>query len=249
MAKVRGKYASPAQAERRKRILRETLKLLQEASPADISMAQIAELSDVSTKTLYNLFKSRNGLLLAAAAQTRADTQSSADVMSAPSGISRILELTRRTMDIFERSPEFMESAISVVVGISAEDEAEHHRVGMTQKWFHEALLIAESEDQLLPGTDCMQLSQLLTASQWGVTLMWQKGLIPMETLKRQAMIRHCLDLMPFCRMETRKWLDDLLASMLESTRNGAGGRQTFEARIDTDLKKRGSSHINVQPQ
>ena len=232
MAKQRGRYASPAQAERRRRILRETLKLLEEASPANISMAQIAELSDVSTKTLYNLFKSRNGLLLAAAAQTRADTQSSANVMSAPAGISRILELTRRTMDTFERSPEFMESAMSVVVGISAEDEAEHHRVGKTQQWFYEALLIAESEDQLLPGTDCMQLSQLLAASQWGVTLMWQKGLISLETFRRQAIIKHCVDLMPFCRMDTRKWLDDLLASVMKSTRNGAGSRQALEARM-----------------
>ena len=121
---------------------------------------------------------------------------------------------------------------MSVVVGISAEDEAEHHRVGMTQKWFHEALLVAESEDQLLPETDCMQLSQLLAASQWGVTLMWQKGLISLETLRRQAIMKHCLDLMPFCRMETRKWLDDLLASMMESTRNVAGSRHTFEARM-----------------
>lgn len=232
MAKVRGKYASPAQAERRKRVLRETLKLLQVASPADISMAQIAELSDVSTKTLYNLFKNRNGLLLAAAAQTRADTQSSANVMSAPAGISRILELTRQTMDTFERSPEFMESAMSVVVGISAEEEAEHHRVGITQKWFHEALLVAESEDQLLPGTDCMQLSQLLAASQWGVTLMWQKGLISLETLRHQAVIKHCLDLMPFCRMETRKWLDDLLSSLTTTTQKRANGAQAFEARI-----------------
>ena len=232
MAKVRGSYASPAQIERRKRILRETLKLLEEASPADISMAQIAELSEVSTKTLYNLFKSRNGLLLAAAAQTRTDTQNSANVTSAPAGISRILELTRRTMDTFERSPDFMGSAMSVVVGISAEDEAEHHRVGKTQQWFYEALLIAESEDQLLPGTDCMELSQLLAASQWGVTLMWQKGLISMETLRRQATIKHCLDLMPFCRMETRKWLNDLLASMMGSTRNGASNLQTFEARM-----------------
>ena len=229
MAKVRGKYASPAQVERRKRVLRETLKLLQVASPADISMAQIADLSDVSTKTLYNLFKNRNGLLLAAAAQTRADTQSSANVMSAPAGISRILELTRQTMDTFERSPEFMESAMSVVVGISAEEEAEHHRVGITQKWFHEALLVAESEDQLLPGTDCMQLSQLLAASQWGVTLMWQKGLISTETLRRQAVIKHCVDLMPFCRMETRKWLDDLLGS-LTTTKKRASGAQAFEA-------------------
>ena len=234
MAKVRGSYASPAQAERRKRILRETLKLLASESPSDISMAQIAELSDVSTKTLYNLFKSRNGLLLAAAAQTRADTQNSANVMSAPAGISRILELTRRTMDTFEKSPEFMESAMSVVVGISAEDEAEHHRVGITQKWFHEALLVAESEDQLLPETDCMQLSQLLAASQWGVTLMWQKGLISLETLRRQAIIKHCLDLMPFCRMETRKWLDDLLGSLTTKSQKRASGAQAFEARLAT---------------
>ena len=220
MAKVRGKYASPAQAERRKRILRETLKLLASESPSDISMAQIAELSDVSTKTLYNLFKSRNGLLLAAAAQTRADTQNSANVMSAPAGISRILELTRRTMDTFEQSPEFMESAMSVVVGISAEDEAEHHRVGITQQWFFEALLIAESEDQLLPGTDCMQLSQLLAASQWGVTLLWQKGLISLETLRRQAIIKHCVDLMPFCCTETANWLDELLSSTMKAPRN-----------------------------
>jgi AcrR family transcriptional regulator len=232
MAKERGKYASPAQIERRKRILRETLALLASESPSGISMAQIAELSDVSTKTLYNLFKSRNGLLLAAAAQTRADTQSSVTVMNAPAGISRILELTRGTMDTFEQSPEFMESAMSVVVGISAEDEAEHHRVGITQKWFHEALLVAESEGQLLPGTDCMQLSQLLTASQWGVTLMWQKGLISLEALKRQTIIKHCLDLMPFCRSETAEWLDELLSSMIQAPRSGSKLGAAIEARM-----------------
>ena len=231
MTKARGRYASPAQAERRKRILRETLKLLASEPPSDISMAQIAELSDVSTKTLYNLFKSRNGLLLAAAAQTRADTQNSANVMSAPAGISRILELTRRTMDTFEKSPEFMESAMSVVVGISAEEEAEHHRVGITQQWFYEALLIAESEDQLLPGTDCLQLSQLLSASQWGVTLMWQKGLISTDTLQRQAIIKHCVDLMPFCETETANWLADLLSSTTKVSKRRTNSEQSIPAR------------------
>ena len=234
MTKIRGKYASPTQIERRRRILRETLKLLERESPSDISMAQIAELSDVSTKTLYNLFNSRKGLLLAAAAQTRTDTQSSLTVMGAPAGISRILELTRRTMDSFEQSSEFMESAMSIVVGISAEEEAEHHRVGITQQWFYEALLIAESEDQLLPGPDCLQLSQLLAASQWGVTLMWQKGLISMETLSRQAIIKHCLDLMPFCRMETRQWLNNLLGSLTTTTQNRASGAQAIAAHMAT---------------
>ena len=232
MAKARGKYASPTQVERRKRILRETLKLLASESPSDISMAQIAELSDVSTKTLYNMFKSRNGLLLAAAAQTRADTQNSANVMNASEGIYRILELTQRTMDNFERSPEFMNSAMSVVVGISAEEEAEHHRVGITQQLFYEMLLVAEAEEQLLPGTDCMELSQLLAASQWGVTLMWQKGLISMDTLRRQAIIKHCIDLMPFCREQTRDWLNEPLSSTTKSARKSADARQSIPARL-----------------
>ena len=125
-----------------------------------------------------------------------------------------------------------MESAMSVVVGISAEDEAEHHRVGKTQQWFYEALLVADSEDQLIPGTDCMQLSQLLAASQWGVTLMWQKGLISLETLKRQAIIKHCIDLMPFCREQTRDWLNETLSSTTKSARKSADARQSIPARL-----------------
>ena len=112
MAGLRGQYASPAQVERRKRILKETLGLLEQEAPASISMGQIAQLSDVSTKTLYNIFKSRNGLLLAAAGQTRAETQISESVLNAPAGVSRIIALTQRTMETFARSPEFMESAI-----------------------------------------------------------------------------------------------------------------------------------------
>jgi hypothetical protein len=100
----------------------------------------------------------------------------------------------------------------------------------LREHWFYEALLIAESEDQLLPGTDCQQLSQLLAASQWGVTLMWQKGLISTDTLKRQAIIKHCVDLMPFCETETAKWLADLLSSTTKVSRRRTIKEQSIPA-------------------
>ncbi len=232
MTQPRGKYASPAQAERRKRILEETLRLLKEETPADISMAQIAECSDVSTKTLYNLFKNRNGLLLAAAAQTRAEALSSVPVISAPNGVVRIIELTRRTMDTFARSPAFMDSAMSVVVSISAEEEAEYHRVGSTQRWFYEALLAAESEGELIAGTNCLMLSQLLAASQWGVTLMWQKKLISLDTFRHQAILKHCVDLMPFCQTDTKDWLQELLVSTMKEACNKTKAAWIDETRM-----------------
>jgi len=232
MTKVRGKYASSGLAERRQRILKETLKLLEAKHPADISMALIAEKSGVSAKTLYNLFKNRSGLLLAAAAFRRYETERADPVMEAAPGIPQILELTHQTMATFEQSPEFMESAIAVVLGISAEEEAEHHRVGRTQEWFYEALLSARADGQLEIGTDITQLSQLLAASQWGVTLLWQKKLISLATLRHQATIKHCLDLIPFCTGATKEWLKELLSTLTNRQREAPAEKWPLEARM-----------------
>ena len=231
MKKVRGKYASSGLAERRQRILKETLRLLEAEHPADISMALIAEKSGVSPKTLYNLFKNRSGLLLAAAAFRRYETERADPVMSATPGIPQILELTHQTMATFEQSPEFMESAIAVVLGISAEEEAEHRRVGRTQEWFYEALFAARAEGQLKIGTDITELSQLMAASQWGVTLLWQKKLISLATLRQQAAIKHCLDLIPFCRGATKKWLHELLSTLTNRQREAPGEKWPVVAR------------------
>jgi AcrR family transcriptional regulator len=208
--KARGKYSSPVQVERRERILDETLRLLASVPPNDISMDQIAEASDVSTKTLYNLFHSRNGLLLAAAARTRDGNESSTAVLNAPEGIPRIIALTRRAMETFGDSPEFMESAVSLVLGITAEEEAIYERVGHTQQWFYKQLLAAEADGDLLPGTDCTQLSQVLAASQWGCTLLWQKKLISLAAMRQQALLKHCLDLTPYCTPKRKSWLDEI---------------------------------------
>jgi len=210
MVRVRGKYASPVQVERRERILDETLKLLGSVAPQDISMDQIAEASGVSTKTLYNLFQSRNGLLLAAGARTREGNESYGEVLSARAGIPRIIALTQRAMDTFGESPCFMESAVSLVLGITAEEEAEYQRVGRTQEWFYEQLLVAKSEGDLLPTTDCLQLSQLMAASQWGCTLLWQKKLISLEELREQTLLKHCLDLIPYCTAAQKRSLEEL---------------------------------------
>ena len=211
MKDSRGKYASPIQIERRTRILDETLKLLEQERPADISMGQIAELSAVSTKTLYNLFNNRTTLFLAAAARNSGNVEARLAV----GGIERIIELTRSTMVVFKQSPEFMSTVTSVVLGISAEEEAEHGRIGRTETLFCASLQAAKTDGDLLPETDCTQLAQLLSASQWGVTLLWQKGLIPLATLEKHAVIKHCPDLMPFCVASRQKWLQALMAETL----------------------------------
>jgi hypothetical protein len=75
-------------------------------------------------------------------------------------------------------------------------------------------------------------LSQLLAASQWGVTLMWQKKLISLATLRHQATLKHCLDLIPFCRPKTASWLNKLLASTMKEASKAAETTWIDETRI-----------------
>jgi len=214
MKKSRGKYSSPNQIERRERILQETLKFLESGSIDDVNMNVIAERSGVSTKTLYNIFKNRNGLLLAAASMVNAANEDSTIGLGLDDGIARIFELTHRAVETFIDSPEFMESTVAIVLGISSDEEAEYHRIGRSQQWFYQALQVAKTQGDLLPETDCRRLSNILTASQWGAALLWQKGLIDIKEFTRQAQLKHCIDLMPFCSPERRAWLTREMAKI-----------------------------------
>ena len=135
MASLRGKYASPVQRQRRQDILRETPFVLEKEAVATVSMSRVAEASDVSTETLYNLFVSRIGLLLATAAQTRTNTLESERLANAPEGLSRIIELTKRTFANLRAAPDFMASAVSVVVARLGEDtKAQQPHKKLTQQ-------------------------------------------------------------------------------------------------------------------
>ena len=93
-------------------------------------------------------------------------------------------------------------------------------------------MLAAESEGELIAGTNCLMLSQLLAASQWGVTLMWQKKLISLDTFRHQAILKHCVDLMPFCQTDTKDWLQELLVSTMKEACNKTKAAWIDETRM-----------------
>ena len=106
----------------------------------------------------------------------------------------------------------------------------------ISTSWANETLdkfrVTAEAKDELVPGTNCLMLSQLLAASQWGVTLMWQKKLISLDTFRHQAILKHCVDLMPFCQTDTKDWLQKLLQSTMKEACNDKKAAWIDETRM-----------------
>ena len=64
----------------------------------------------------------------------------------------------------------------------------------------------------------CAQMAQLLTASRWGVELLWQKDLISLETLEKHAIVSQCIDPLPSCVTAKTKWLSELMSETLKKT-------------------------------
>ena len=97
----RGPYDSPSQRERRKQILLKTRYLLESEGLGGMSMARTAKMSNVSTKTLYNIFVNRELLLLESASKRLDELLLSNTIQSEVHGIPRFLAITAIAMKPF----------------------------------------------------------------------------------------------------------------------------------------------------
>jgi AcrR family transcriptional regulator len=208
MAVKRGPYDSDLQRQRRSQILLNTRELLESEGIEGISMARIAKMSSVSTKTLYNIFVNREGLLLQAAANRLDELVGSASIQTATPGIPRLLAITELAMLPFRDNPDFMKTVVAIVVAANENTPGAGERVGRVQMLAYDALVVARENDELKSGVDLQELSLIIAANQWGVALMWQQNMISLEQLIRQSNLNHVITLIPFCTDGRKQWLE-----------------------------------------
>jgi AcrR family transcriptional regulator len=183
----RGPYSSPRQQQRRMRILAAASEQLERHGLSALTMQCIAEVGDVSTKTLYNLFGSRDQLLLEAASQHLSDLEHSPAVVEVEEGIPRLLAFMFGAIRQFEDMPLLSRAVIAILLRREAEPEEAYARLGRGQRFAHTALEVALDRGELLPAIDLEQLSYLIAANQWGAVLLWEKGLLGLKQRPARA--------------------------------------------------------------
>jgi TetR/AcrR family transcriptional regulator, cholesterol catabolism regulator len=218
MSKKRGPYASPRQQDRKLRILRTAASQLEKHGLASLTMQSIAETSDVSTKTLYNLFGSRNSLLLEAASEGLVDLEQSDFVLNAEPGIPRLLAFTIGSMRQFKLMPDYARAVITILIREEFDSENAYVRMGVVQRFAQAALSTAAEQGELRAGLDLHKAAYHIAANQWGAVLLWQKRLLTLDQLEAHVELSHHLTLAPMC-MGTRKQLleaklEELLTAM-----------------------------------
>ena len=213
--KKRGSYASPRQISRRQRILRAAGQHLETHGLEALSMASIAAVSEVSVKTLYNLFGSRDLLLLEAASEVLVDIGESEEIKQTEKGIPRLLNYVVTTMINFNKMPGYARAVISTLVKADLEIEVAERHMGVVRRFAEDSLEVAASAGELRTGTDIRQLSQHISANQWGAVLLWEKGLLDVAQLPSHVALSHYMTLTPLCEGERHDMMQSELEGLL----------------------------------
>jgi AcrR family transcriptional regulator len=187
-------------------------------------MQSIAEISDVSTKTLYNLFGNRDLLLLEAALEQLVDLEQSPLVLETEPGLPRLHAYTTGSMQQFEDMPEYARAVISIMLRAELEPEAASTRFRPVQRFARESLVVASEQCELRDGLDLTRLSYQIAASVWGVVLLWEKGILALEQLKPAVSLNHYLTLTSVCVGKRRELMEVGLHETLQQTAADAAG-------------------------
>ena len=218
MSNRRGPYSSPLQQARRQRILHTARLQLEHHGLAALTMQSIAESSETSLKTLYNLYGSRDLLLLAAAAELLDELEESVFVQNSEPGIPRLLAFTQGVMKGFEYTPEYARAIITILLRAEKDHPGANAQLGRIRRIAYEALGVAREQGELRRGLDLEVLSSLVCANQWGITLLWEKGLIQLEQLEIQTNLSHYLTLAPLCRGKRKQMMQATLRELLDNS-------------------------------
>ena len=216
MSNKRGPYSSPRQQVRRKRILRTARVQLERHGLPMLTMQSLAATSEVSLKTLYNQFGTRDQLLLEAAAGLLDYLERSFPVQNTQLGIDRLLAYSEGAMKGFATTPEYARTIITILLQAEGDNPTANMQLSSIQRIAHSSLEAAAEQDEIHAHLNLLELSHLIAANQWGTTLMWEKGVLTIEELENQTRLGHYLILTPLCRGKRKKTMETRLRELLD---------------------------------
>jgi AcrR family transcriptional regulator len=211
----RGPYSSPRQEERQRRILEVTRREIAALGYAAITMQGLAAASEVSTKTLYNLYGSKDELLLTAVEDLLHQIRQHPDLAKAPEGLTSLLAFFEVTDRQIVATPHYAEVMARTLFQAEKGHRLTRILLGDTRNFATEALAISIEQGEVHPDIDPVAIGKILMANEWGAILLWSKGLLPLQQFGRRALESRLMTLLPVCRGKMKQTLTMQLNALL----------------------------------
>jgi AcrR family transcriptional regulator len=208
---ARGSYSSPRQEARQRRILEVARHEISTAGYDAITMQALALAAGVSNKTLYNLYGTKDQLLLAAVSDLLGNLEHHATVEAAEPGIPQLLAFTDVVFQQIVDTPRYAEVMARSLYQAPAGHKLVDVLLGGTVRVSERALDAEQEAGGFLATVDTGALASILAAHQWGLVLLWSKDLVTLDDIGRRARDSQRMTLLPLCTPDRRRALEGSL--------------------------------------
>jgi AcrR family transcriptional regulator len=195
MGGTRGSYSSPRQRARQERILQAARELIAAKGYDGLTMRDLARVAGVSDKTLYNLFESKDRLVMMAVVELLEDITRGAETQSGKPGLEAVLlysdSMTRQILE----TPAYAEAMARGLFRAEAGNPLVDVLLGGTERFLCRELDAALQREQLPADIDIPVTARMLAGQMWGILLLWNKGLVALEEYPAMASRSLCLSL------------------------------------------------------
>jgi AcrR family transcriptional regulator len=180
---------------RQERILRSARELIACKGYDGLTMRDLARVAGVSDKTLYNLFESKDRLVMMAVADLLEDIAARVDARSRQPGLEGVFLYSDSTTRQILDTPAYAEAMARGLFQADAGTPLVDVLLGGTERFLRRELQAAVQRGQLATDADVPALARMLAGHMWGMLLLWNKGLLTLEEFPAMARRSLCLSL------------------------------------------------------
>ena len=206
------KKLTPLQTQRRERILQAVRDQLEAGGYDGVSMRDLAELANVSPTTLYNLFESKDTLILTALTDLlgRLNTRVRQAKLT---GLARILLNADVVAQQIVATPHYAEAMARLLFNAAPEDPIVDILLHRTVDDNRLALQEMIADKEISGDVDIELFARRLSTNNWALIFQWMKGYTPLQELRREYRRGVILTLLPAMTAKTsRQYAGEMLA-------------------------------------
>lgn len=208
------KYDSPRQRERRSRILATARQMLDDEGYAGMTMRTLAERAGVASATLYNLYSSKDELVLAALDDLVTEIRHRIVAGGERPGLQTVLAHARAVAEQTIAAPAYGHAMIRMLFSSGPSEPVTFMLFERGRGELVEHLEIAIRNGELRDDLDLERVSYRCQEQLWGTVLAWDHGILGDDPFVAELEVTRIVTLMPVATPAGRRALEARLAAL-----------------------------------
>ncbi len=201
------KYESARQLARQDEILSCARTILQSKGYAGLTMRSLAKNAQVAPATLYNLYGSKDDLIVAAVEDLFIKLAARAEDLG-EQGIPAVLQLNKLSAQQIKATPNVTEAMARALFGSKPSDTPLEALFAPGYGFIRKQLAYAKSKGDILPQTDTDVIAKHLVGQGWGMVLLWMMGMFTIEASYEERMRSQLMTLVSVSRGRMKEELE-----------------------------------------